>query len=104
MVAGRQPRLERHRGRDPGAAGGRASAARPIRRAVVALRAFQNRDGGFSLTKGRESDAQSTAWAIQALLSAGRSPASRRSATCAACGGPTAATAIRSATGRRPCG
>ena len=33
--------------------------------------AFQNRDGGFALTKGRESDAQSTAWAIQALLSAG---------------------------------
>ena len=45
-----------------------------MRRALVALRTFQNRDGGFGLTKGRESDAQSTAWAIQALISAGQTP------------------------------
>ena len=32
---------------------------------------FQNRDGGFELTRGRGSDAQSTAWAIQGLVAAG---------------------------------
>ena len=54
------------------AAGGPAARRCGVR--VVALRAFQNRDGGFALTKGRESDAQSTAWAIQALISAGEKP------------------------------
>jgi len=47
---------------------------RPIDRAVGFLRRHQNRDGGFELTDGRGSDAQSTAWAIQALLAAARQP------------------------------
>jgi uncharacterized protein YfaS (alpha-2-macroglobulin family) len=45
-----------------------------VRRALTALSSFRNRDGGYALTKGRESDAQSTAWAIQALISAGQKP------------------------------
>lgn len=47
---------------------------KPVDRAVHYLRALQNRDGGFELTEGRGSDAQSTAWAIQGLLAAGRTP------------------------------
>ena len=47
-----------------------------IRRAIAALRLFRNRDGGYALTISRESDAQSTAWAIQALLSANERPGS----------------------------
>ena len=35
---------------------------------------FRKGLGGFELTKGRGSDAQSTAWAIQGLLAAGRVP------------------------------
>ena len=70
----RQPRLERHGRRDPGATGGRRRRRARATGRSSALRAFQNRDGGFALTKGRESDAQSTAWAIQALLSAGERP------------------------------
>ena len=52
----------------------RAPARRAVRRALVALASFRNKDGGYALTKGRESDAQSTAWAIQALISAGQQP------------------------------
>ena len=74
MVARRQARLERHRRGDPGAPRGRCRRRARPPGARRAPRAFQNRDGGFSLTKGRESDAQSTAWAIQALLSAGEKP------------------------------
>ena len=47
---------------------------RPIRRALAFLLRFRNRDGGFELTRGRGSDAQSTAWAIQAFVAAGRPP------------------------------
>ena len=47
---------------------------RPVTRAVRFLLSFQNRDGGFELTNGRGSDAQSTAWAIQGLVAAGRTP------------------------------
>jgi energy-coupling factor transport system substrate-specific component len=46
----------------------------PIERALTYLRRLQNRDGGFELTAGRGSDAQSTAWAIQAFVAAGRKP------------------------------
>jgi hypothetical protein len=46
----------------------------PVTRAVVFLRSFQNRDGGYELTHGRGSDAQSTAWAIQGLVAARRTP------------------------------
>jgi prenyltransferase beta subunit len=35
---------------------------------------FENKDGGFELTHGRGSDAQSTAWVIQGLVAAGRTP------------------------------
>ena len=50
---------------------------RPIARAVAALRTFGRADGGFELSHGRGSDAQSTALAIQAFLSAGvRTPPS----------------------------
>src|SRR5262249_6748105 len=47
---------------------------RPIRRALGFLLRHRNRDGGFELTAGRGSDAQSTAWAIQAFLAAGKPP------------------------------
>jgi energy-coupling factor transport system substrate-specific component len=43
----------------------------PIRRGLDYLRGARNRDGGFALVRGRGSDAQSTAWAIQAFLAAG---------------------------------
>ena len=47
---------------------------KPVTRAVQFLRSFQNTDGGFELTHGRGSDAQSTAWAIQGLVAAGVKP------------------------------
>jgi Prenyltransferase and squalene oxidase repeat len=47
---------------------------RPIDRGLRFLLRFRNRDGGFELTHGRASDAQSTAWAVQAFLSAGKPP------------------------------
>jgi hypothetical protein len=47
---------------------------RPIDRGLRFLLRFRNRDGGFELTQGRASDAQSTAWAVQAFLSAGKPP------------------------------
>jgi hypothetical protein len=46
----------------------------PVTRAVRYLRSFQNPDGGFELSDGRGSDAQSTAWAIQGLVAAGVTP------------------------------
>ena len=49
-------------------------AGRPIDRGVAFLRRHQNADGGFELTDGRGSDAQSTAWAIQALIATRRDP------------------------------
>jgi Prenyltransferase and squalene oxidase repeat len=47
---------------------------KPLTRAVRFLRSFENRDGGFELTHGRGSDAQSTAWAIQGFVAAGVKP------------------------------
>jgi hypothetical protein len=47
---------------------------KPVARAVAFLRTFQNADGGFELTRGRGSDAQSTAWAIQGLIAGGAKP------------------------------
>jgi prenyltransferase beta subunit len=59
-------------------AGGIAARSRSIRRALLYLRGLQRRDGGFPLIQGRASDAQSTAWAIQAFVAArgepGRAP------------------------------
>lgn len=46
----------------------------PIRRALGYLRRLRNRDGGFELTPGRGSDAQSTAWVVQAFVAAGKAP------------------------------
>ena len=46
----------------------------PVTRAVSFLLGFENCDGGFELSRGRGSDAQSTAWAIQGLVAAGRTP------------------------------
>ena len=72
---------------------------RPIDRGVAFLRRHQNRDGGFELTLGRGSDTQSTAWAIQALLAAGRQPRrARLPLPRNGCAGPTAATATTPAT------
>jgi hypothetical protein len=45
-----------------------------VTRAAHFLRTFQRPDGGFELTRGRGSDAQSTAWAIQGLVAAGQTP------------------------------
>ena len=47
---------------------------RPIRRALAFLLRYRNRDGGFELTRGRGSDAQSTAWVVQAFVAAGKPP------------------------------
>ena len=62
------------------AAGPRRSGARPgggrfaaaVSRASAYLVAAQNRDGGFPQEPGGESNAQSTAWAIQGLIADGR--------------------------------
>jgi Prenyltransferase and squalene oxidase repeat len=47
---------------------------RPIVRGLNFLLRFRNRDGGFELTHGRGSDAQSTAWAVQAFIAARKPP------------------------------
>jgi Prenyltransferase and squalene oxidase repeat len=43
-----------------------------VRRGLAYLRRLQNPDGGLELTPGRGSDAQSTAWAVQAFMAARR--------------------------------
>ena len=53
-----------------------AAPARVRRRAVGFVLAQQNRDGGFPSDPGGESNAQSTAWAVQGLLVAGVNPSS----------------------------
>jgi prenyltransferase beta subunit len=54
------------------AAGKRGSKA--VKPAISYLRRAQNADGGFGQRKGDPSNAQSTAWAVQGLLAAGRNP------------------------------
>jgi energy-coupling factor transport system substrate-specific component len=54
------------------AAGWRGSSV--VRRATAFLARAQLRDGGFPLLPGAASNAQSTAWAVQGLLAAGRDP------------------------------
>jgi len=49
---------------------------RPIARGVAFLARCRNVDGGYGLDPGRASDAQSTAWAIQAQLASGVGTAS----------------------------
>jgi energy-coupling factor transport system substrate-specific component len=51
------------------------SGNRAVPRAVRFLRAEQNPDGGFPSQTGGESNAQSTAWAVQGLIAAGVDPA-----------------------------
>ena len=61
--------------------GGALEALGPSRatpRAVRFLRTQQNADGGFPSQAGGESNAQSTAWAVQGLLAAGVNPAGLR--------------------------
>jgi hypothetical protein len=53
-----------------------AVGGKPIHRALDFLRRLRNPDGGFALVRGRESDAQSTAWVVQAFLAAGSTPPS----------------------------
>ena len=49
-----------------------------VSRAIAYLRRQQRPNGGFPLTPGRETNAQSTAWAIQATVAARRDPAGLR--------------------------
>ena len=47
----------------------------PVRRALrFLLSRYRNPDGGFELIPGRGSDAQSTAWIVQAFVAAGKPP------------------------------
>jgi len=55
-------------------AGGRSRRSAVVRRAASFLARRQNPDGGFPLAPGGASNAQSTAWAVQGLLAAGRAP------------------------------
>jgi hypothetical protein len=55
---------------DAGMHGGAA-----ITRALAYLVRAQNPDGGYPQEQGGESNAQSTAWAVQGLIAAGRNPA-----------------------------
>jgi len=48
--------------------------SRRVTRAVAFLRRAQADDGGFPLQPGGTSNAQSTAWAVQGVLAAGRDP------------------------------
>jgi energy-coupling factor transport system substrate-specific component len=59
------------------AAGGRRDSP-AAHRAAAFLAGEQNPDGGFPLSPGSESNAQSTAWAVQALVAAGRDPDATR--------------------------
>jgi energy-coupling factor transport system substrate-specific component len=56
------------------AAGGRRRGAVATRAARFIVR-HQNDDGGFALIPGGQSNAQSTAWAVQGLIAVGRDPA-----------------------------
>ena len=49
---------------------------RPIRRGLAFIRGLTAPNGGVRLVAGREPDAQSTAWAVQAYLAAGAKPPS----------------------------
>ena len=83
---------------------------KPLKRAVAFMRGRQNRDGGFPLSPGATSNAQSTAFVAQALTAAGvnrtrcAAAGAGRSATCARSRPPTAPCATRAARRRRRCG
>ena len=55
-----------------GAPGRPAGGATAVSRAVAYIERAQNLDGGFPTQSGGESNAQSTAWAVQGLVAAGR--------------------------------
>jgi energy-coupling factor transport system substrate-specific component len=55
-------------------AAGRKRTGRRVKRAAAWLIRRQSRDGGFPLSPGAPSNAQSTAWAVQGLVAAGRNP------------------------------
>jgi energy-coupling factor transport system substrate-specific component len=59
-------------------AGRGGTAPRVQRRAVGFIRAQQNPDGGFPSNPGGDSNVQSTAWAVQGLISAGVDPVTVR--------------------------
>jgi hypothetical protein len=46
-----------------------------VSRALAYLRKAQNEDGGFGQSEGYRSNAQSTAWAVQGIVAAGKNPA-----------------------------
>ena len=46
-----------------------------VKRSLAYMRGAQNDDGGFGQSEGYPSNAQSTAWAIQGIVAAGKSPA-----------------------------
>src|SRR5207302_9979085 len=54
----------------------RAAATRARQRAISFITHHQSRDGGLPASPGDASNAQSTAWAIQGLIAAGRAPES----------------------------
>ncbi len=58
--------------------GGRPRTSTIVRRAVAFLVRRQRPDGGFPLSPGGLSNAQSTAWAVQGLVAAGRDPSGAR--------------------------
>lgn len=61
-------------------AAGVPARSRTVRRGLAFLHARRNPDGGFESAEGRGSNVQTTAWAIQAYVAAGRAaPASARS-------------------------
>jgi squalene-hopene cyclase-like protein/prenyltransferase/squalene oxidase-like repeat protein len=66
-----------------------------VKRALAYLRRQQNRSGGFPLTPGQGSNAQSTSWAIQAVVAAGGNPDRLRRR-----GGHTARSYLRGLMGR----
>ena len=45
-----------------------------VREHAAFIERHQNRDGGFPATAGAASNAQSTAWAVQAFVAAGKPP------------------------------
>jgi energy-coupling factor transport system substrate-specific component len=58
--------------------GGVSRRSSSVRRAVSYIRGQQASDGGFPLQAGAASNAQSTAWAVQAFVAAGIDPAKVR--------------------------
>lgn len=55
-------------------AGGRSRRSKPVRRGAAFIARQQRADGGFPLQPGQPANAQSTAWAVQAFVAAGRNP------------------------------